>query len=129
MSALERRVRGAKGNPPRVKKKEMMMMTRRWTLSAVALAMLGVATIGAVKLAAANAERLDCPGKIVCPETGKLICRDECPTIDQDRRDCPGRVVCPLTGKLVCKDRCPLGDKAAKNIAKNAKPSCCRKGE
>ncbi len=111
-------------------------MTRRWTLSALALAMLGVAALGAVKLAdrqagytGANSERADCPGKIVCPETGKLICRDQCPTIDRNRPDCPGRIVCPLTGKLVCKDRCPLGNKAAKNKDTSAKPSCCRKGK
>ena len=104
------------------------MVTRRWTLSALALAMLGVATLGTVKLAAADSERADCPGKIVCPETGKLICRDKCPTIDRNRADCPGRVVCPLTGKLVCKDRCTLSDAATKNTrATDAKPSCCRK--
>ncbi len=104
------------------------MVTRRWTLSVVALAMLGVVTLGAVKLAAASAERADCPGKIVCPETGKLICRDKCPTIDQNRADCPGRVVCPITGKLVCKDRCPVSDAATKSADVNAKSACCRKG-
>ena len=25
-----------------------------------------------------------------------------------ERSDCPGRIVCPLTGELVCKDRCPV---------------------
>ncbi len=30
-------------------------------------------------------------------------------TATTDRPDCPGKVVCPLTGELVCKDRCPLG--------------------
>ena len=28
---------------------------------------------------------------------------------DQDRLDCPGKIICPLTGYLVCKDRCSLG--------------------
>jgi len=104
------------------------MVTRRWTLSVVALAMFGISTLGAVKFATANTERADCPGKIVCPETGKLICRDKCPTIDQNRSDCPGRVSCPLTGKLVCKDRCPVGDHAAKSTGAVAKPSCCQDG-
>ncbi len=104
------------------------MVTRLWMLPALALAMLGVATLGAVKLAAANTERVGCQGKIVRPETGKLICRDKCPTIDQNRPDCPGRVVCPLTEKLVCKDRCPLGIRATKNTDPDAKPSCCRRG-
>ena len=105
------------------------MVTRRWTLSIVGLAILSVATLGAVKLAAANMERAHCPGKIVCPETGKLICRDQCPMIDQNRPDCPGQVVCPLTGQLVCKDRCPVGDTATKNMNTKAKPACCRKGK
>lgn len=105
------------------------MLTRRWTLAALALAMVGVATVGAARLATASAERADCPGKIVCPETGKLICRDKCPTDDQNRPDCPGRVVCPLTGQLVCKDRCPVGEAATKTSDAKAKPACCRKGK
>ena len=106
----------------------MMMVTKRWTLSALALAMLSVATLGAVKLAGANTEFANCPGKIVCLETGQLICRDKCSTIDQNRPDCPGRVMCALTGKLVCKDRCPVGDTATKSADAKAKPTCCRRG-
>jgi len=30
--------------------------------------------------------------------------------VSADRPDCPGKIVCPLTGQLVCKDRCPLGN-------------------
>lgn len=96
-----------------------------------------VATVGLVALASlvyaqSHMERADCPGKIVCPQTGKLICRDKCPMIDQNRPDCPGQVVCPLTGKLVCKDRCPLGGTAAKNMGTKTtdakvKPACCAK--
>lgn len=26
------------------------------------------------------------------------------------RSDCPGKITCPLTGELVCKDECPLGE-------------------
>lgn len=58
------------------------MVTRRWKLSVLALAILGVATLGAVKLGAANTGRADCPGQIVCPLTGKLVCRDRCPIGD-----------------------------------------------
>gem|GEM_PF-4703935 len=89
--------------------------------------MLGVATLGAVKLATANTGRADCPGKIVCPETGKLTCRDQCPTVDQNRPDCPGRIPCPITGKLVCKDRCPAHTAAKKGANEAAKPACCRR--
>ena len=31
----------------------------------------------------------------------------------QGRPDCPGRIICPLTGDLVCKERCPLGENEA----------------
>ena len=31
----------------------------------------------------------------------------------QERPDCPGKIICPLTGELVCKDRCPLGETEA----------------
>lgn len=88
--------------------------------------------------------RPDCPGKIVCPLTGDLVCKDRCPlngdadaaasaipacctratvNLDPARPDCPGRIVCPLTGELVCKDRCPLNE--AKDPAPEDVPACC----
>jgi hypothetical protein len=78
------------------------------------------AVVTAFGAAAARSERSDCPGKIVCPLTGELVCRDRCPAVDPQRDDCPGRIECPLTGEPVCKDRCPLGDQAA------GLPVCCR---
>jgi hypothetical protein len=33
---------------------------------------------------------------------------------DATRSDCPGRIVCPITGKEVCIDRCPLTKQEAK---------------
>lgn len=87
---------------------------------------LSLAALGIVRLTKVYADRPDCPGKIICPLTGELICKDRCPAKDASRPDCPGRIICPLTGKLVCKDRCPLGDKTAKTAGK--KPSCCQKG-
>ncbi len=53
-----------------------------------------------------------------------------------ERADCPGKITCPLTGELVCKDRCPLGaegvtepaSEAASKTTEAAKtPSCCAK--
>ncbi len=46
--------------------------------------------------------------------------------LDPDRPDCPGRVVCPLTGELVCRDRCPLGPGAGQS--EDTIPSCCHAG-
>jgi len=76
-----------------------------------------------------GSDRPDCPGKIVCPRTGGLICRDRCPTVDPDRPDCPGRIVCPLTGQLVCVDRCPVKNTAAGSPKGDAKSSCCRSAD
>lgn len=46
----------------------------------MATAVTGVAAAGAVAAyIATKAEREDCPGKIVCPITGELICADQCP--------------------------------------------------
>ncbi len=43
------------------------------------------------------------------------------------RPDCPGKVVCPLTGDLVCADRCPLRTDTTKNNDRPpVVPSCCR---
>ena len=82
-------------------------------------------------------QRDDCPGKIVCPQTGELVCKDQCPlgaqgeekqvsmVYSQDRDDCPGMVVCPKTGELVCKDLCPLEQRVdGERVA--ALPACCR---
>lgn len=44
---------------------------------------------------------------------------------DAERPDCPGKIICPLTGELVCKDRCPLGEEAAERQT-NELPACCR---
>ena len=104
-------------------------MTRRmWFRRLVAL--VGAVTLGGLGLAAASSERPDCPGKIVCPITGKLVCKDQCPARDANRPDCPGQIVCPLTGQLVCKDRCPLHESRDNNAAGSSeKPSCCSKGK
>ncbi len=45
-----------------------------------------------------------------------------------ERPDCPGRIVCPLTGELVCKDRCPLGAQGAAAPTIEL-PACCRERE
>jgi len=48
---------------------------------------------------------------------------------EQDRPDCPGKIVCPITGELVCRDRCPLGEQAATDTAADTATgfsSCCR---
>jgi len=101
----------------------MKHVRRRGALTIVAVvALVGVASVALARVAGARA---DCPGKIVCPRTGELICRDKCPTVDDSRLDCPGRVVCPLTGKLVCKDRCPADQNNASTDA--ALPPCCQK--
>lgn len=88
-------------------------------LATGALALASVAAVAAWR--PAHAERADCPGKIVCPLTGELVCRDQCPARDPNRPDCPGRIKCPQTGELVCIDRCPV------KPAEDETPACCRK--
>lgn len=45
----------------------------------------------------------------------------------QERPDCPGTIICPLTGELVCRDRCPLGSGAKAVVGEAcALPACCR---
>lgn len=93
-------------------------------------AAVGLVAVAGIVLAQSRAERPDCPGKITCPQTGEIVCRDECPTVDPNRPDCPGRIVCPLTGDLVCKDRCSLHKSGATADAPQAEvpPCCARKG-
>lgn len=104
------------------------MLRRAHILPIVAVAVLATATVGSLKLAQAQADRPDCPGKIVCPLTGEQVCRDRCPTVDPNRSDCPGRILCPLTGEPVCRDRCPIGGAATKDADMGGKPLCCDPG-
>ena len=99
-----------------------MMTTKQSLLSLGGLVLVAASALG---IAAANSGRSDCPGKITCPLTGEVICRDLCPNIDPNRPDCPGRIVCPLTGELVCVDQCPAN--AAHSVSQAAVPSCCQK--
>ncbi len=103
-----------------------MRTHRNLILAAVSLA--GMVAVAGIVLAQARAERPDCPGKITCPRTGEILCRDQCPTVDPNRTDCPGRIVCSLTGELVCKDRCPLHKSDTTADTRQPKvPSCCAK--
>lgn len=100
------------------------MITRK-TFLGLAAATIAASGLGAFGLASQGTQRADCPGKIICPLTGELVCRDRCPAVDQQRDDCPGRIECPINGELVCKDRCPLGEEA--DIAQAIElPACCR---
>ena len=98
-----------------------MMTAKRSLLSLGGLVLVAAS---ALSVAAATSERADCPGKITCPLTGEVICRDQCPNVDPSRADCPGRIECPITGELVCVDQCPLSGKKAGE--ETGVPPCCQ---
>ncbi len=100
------------------------MMTRKTFITLIATT-IAATSLGAIGLVSQTQDRPDCPGKIVCPITGELVCRDRCPAVDPSRPDCPGRIECPLTGEPVCRDRCPLGEQATADT-ETALPSCCQ---
>lgn len=95
-------------------------------LSLLSLGGLVLVAASALGIAAASSERADCPGKITCPLTGDVICRDQCPNIDPNRPDCPGRIECPLTGELICVDQCPANAKSVASKSDDV-PACCQK--
>lgn len=92
--------------------------------SLVLVTALAGAGFGTAGIVGGSTDRADCPGKIVCPINGELVCQDRCPLGDEARADCPGKIECPKTGELVCKDRCPL-DKASEE--QPAMRPCCIK--
>ena len=103
-------------------------MFRKPKALALSVAIAGLVAVTSIVLARTVSERPDCPGKIVCPQTGERVCRDQCPTVDPSRPDCPGRIVCSLTGELVCKDRCPLKkDGSGATPPEGSVPTCCTK--
>ena len=107
-----------------------MRTSKKLKRATAVVAVAGIIVATGIVFAQSSAERPDCPGKIVCPLTGTLICRDQCPTVDPNRSDCPGRVMCPKTGKLICKDHCLLEENGtAQDVPQSRVPSCCaRKG-
>ena len=101
-------------------------MQRHKTLMLGSIALVGLVAVTGIVLAQSRTNRADCPGKIVCPKTGELTCRDKCPTVDPNRPDWLGRLVCPLTGELVCKDRCPLhANEVTPDTPQPKVPPCC----
>jgi len=101
------------------------MMSRKGSIG-LTIALAAATSLGAISLASQQTTRTDCPGKIECPLTGELVCRDRCPAIDQQRADCPGRIECPINGELVCKDRCPVQNSAEQAEAVSEVPDCCK---
>ena len=75
--------------PRRTAWEEFAMLRKSIWAAAVAVALGG--SLGAYKLAFAGAAA----------------------PVDPTRPDCPGQVVCPLTGELVCRDRCPAAAASA----------------
>ncbi len=45
---------------------------------------------------------------------------------DSGGSDCPGKIVCPLTGEVICKDQCPLGLGAAVTSPETTSRCCAR---
>lgn len=79
-------------------------MTRRHVLtSALGLVGLAATVVAAVAWGKPTAQRADCPGKIVCPLTGELVCKDQCPlggqqTAESDADTAPAGSCCERTG-------------------------------
>ncbi len=62
------------------------MTKRRNIVIWTTLALGAAVAAGATTLDQARAARADCPGKVVCPLSGELVCRDRCPL---DAADAP----------------------------------------
>jgi hypothetical protein len=102
-----------------------LVSSLKLVVSAAALAAVACVASPTSSVRVAAGERPDCPGKMICPATGELICVDQCTAAskDPDRADCPGQMICPATGELICIDQCPLAKgKAAPTVAKK---TCC----
>ena len=83
-------------------------MTRKtWTMTAITTGLFAFATLGCC-----------------CPDS-----RTGLSAANSERPGCPAKIVCPLTGKLVCKDRCPLNANAVADAGRvTTRPSCCGTG-
>ncbi|HUG68507.1 MAG TPA: hypothetical protein VMM76_12210 [Pirellulaceae bacterium] len=96
-----------------------------WIVGLLLMFGISVAAYGFSR-AGERVERADCPGKLACPLTGEVVCKDQCPLVDAQQDDCPGKIECPLTGELVCQDECPLGAEGKAAEAGEELPLCCR---
>lgn len=77
--------------------------------SLVLVTALAGAGFGTAGIVCGSTDRADCPGKIVCPINGELVCQDRCRLGEEARADCPGKIDCRITDERICKDRCPFG--------------------
>jgi hypothetical protein len=126
----------------------MEVTVKRIALILVGLGVLALGTTYALSIR--GAERQDCPGKIICPITGELICSDQCPLEDGaghtlrppvQKTSVPAgetalaggdpsdsdMIICPITGEPIEADRCPLrGDGAGEA---GSVPPCCSGSE
>lgn len=53
------------------------------------MALAGLVLAGGVlafELSTNREQRPDCPGKIVCPKSGELVCRDRCPLKPEQKK-------------------------------------------
>lgn len=67
------------------------MITRK-TFVGLAAAVIAASGLGAFTLASHGTQRADCPGKIVCPQTGELVCKDRCPLGEQYTAEQPAEL-------------------------------------
>lgn len=104
-------------------KKSTIVKQGSWMLGLLLMLAVSVAAHGYSR----SGERADCPGKVICPQTGDEICKDQCPLIDAERADCPGKIECSLTGEPVCRDKCPSLAAGEDIQAAVESPSCCEK--
>jgi len=101
-----------------------MLNLPKWALLTTLLAASVATSVG---LAFASGDvAANAADPVICPQTGEMISKDDCPLIDATRADCPGKIECPQTGELVCRDRCPL---AAETLSDDdvAVSACCKK--
>ncbi len=49
-----------------------------------------------------------------------------------ERPDCPGKIVCPITGELICIDQCPAQEQSAaapEQTTSTGEQRCCCEGQ
>ena len=65
-------------------------MTKKWIAWTAAALLTAGTGIGAYAFAAgAEANRPECPGTIVCPLTGEIVCKDRCPVLANGAEEQP----------------------------------------
>lgn len=103
------------------------MNSTKKLIPVLSVSMIGLIALVGVVMSQSKGKASTCYAGMTLPTPEQSLNPNDSITDDSYRANCPGKILCPVTGKIICKDRCPL-NKEVKNTTSKSKSnlsSCC----